>query len=57
MILEVLARPPGSAWPTGDAVGREQRGIADTGDLEQMRRVDRAGGEDDLAVRRGTVFT
>ena len=51
MVLQVLA-DAGQRMHDGDAVLGKQRGIADAGQLQQMRRVDRAGGEDRPRGRR-----
>src|SRR5579875_1207707 len=52
MILQVLA-DAGERMHHGDTVLLQQRRRPDAGQLEQMRRADRAGGEDKLAADRG----
>ena len=54
MILEILA-DPGQRVMHRDARLRQHLRIADAGQLQQMRRADRAGGEDHLARRIGPL--
>jgi hypothetical protein len=49
VVLEVLAHA-GELAADGDAAGLQQRRRADAGELQDLRRADRAGGEDDLAA-------
>ena len=48
MVLQVLA-DAGQVVHDVDAERRELRGVADAGELQQLRRVDRAAAEDHLA--------
>jgi hypothetical protein len=50
VVLEILSHAP-ERNPDRNAVGAELLGIADPGQHQQLRRVDRAAGENDLAIR------
>ena len=52
MVLQVLA-DPAELVDDGDAVRLQKRRRPDAGELEELRRADRAGGEDHLAAGGG----
>ena len=54
MVLQILA-DPGQRVGDRDADPAEMVGVADPGQLQQMRRADRAAGEDHLARRIGPL--